>query len=73
MKNSTGELSGGPGNLRTRARTAKFDRLGIVRNRMATTIRPNDENGKRLRGKISTGELLGGLGNLHRRARALTI
>ena len=45
---------------RARARQ-NFNRLGITRNRMGTTIWPNDEDGKRSCTKISTGELSGEL------------
>ena len=51
----------------------KFDRLRIARNRTGTTIRPNDEAGKRLCVKISTGELLGGPGKLGSRDKYLTL
>ena len=51
----------------------KFDHLEITQNCTGTTIRPNDEDGKRLRAKISTGDLLGGQGNLRTRAHELNI
>ena len=52
-----------------RARTLqKFGRHGIARNQTGTTIRPNDEDGKRSHAKISTGELSGGQGNLRTHA-----
>ena len=72
MKITKDALPGGPGNLHMPARI-KFDRAGIARNRTGTTIRPNDEDGKRSRVKITNGALPGGSGNLRTPARTTKV